>query len=186
MAVITNGVQLLDQFGNPLSTNNGIPISGLNPNGQNTSANSSPVVPASDWFGPVQIGDGTTPSQKMGVDTSGRAYHGVFTSALFTTAQVTQPSGNSGDIDVSKLHEISIDITITLITTNVQFFWERKGADGVYYPLWQTNVLTSLSSSPVSTSVGPGLAFNQSLGLTGRFRWVATGNTSFTPNIYGK
>src|SRR5205807_1448397 len=70
----------------------------------------------------------------IAVDSIGRQLVGVITSALFTTAQVTVGSNNSGDIDVSKLHEVSIDITMTLITTNIQFFWERKGADGNYYP----------------------------------------------------
>jgi len=120
-----------------------------------------------------------------GIVSGGRALVGLSTTALFTTAQTTVGSNNSGDIDVSKLREISIDITMTLITTNLQFFWERKGADGIYYPLWQTAVLTS-TTNPISTSVGPGLAYNQSLGTTGRFRWVATGNASFTPNLYGK
>jgi len=120
-----------------------------------------------------------------GIVSGGRALVGLSTTVLFTTAQTTVGSNNSGDIDVSKLREISIDITMTLITTNLQFFWERKGADGIYYPLWQTAVLTS-TTNPISTSVGPGLAYNQSLGTTGRFRWVATGNASFTPNIFGK
>lgn len=107
------------------------------------------------------------------------------TTPVFTTAQSAVGSGNSGDLDVSRMHEISIDITMTLITTNLQFFWERKGADGNYYPVWQTAVLTS-TTNPISTSIGPGLAYNQSLGLIGRLRWVATGNASFTPNVYGK
>ena len=120
-------------------------------------------------------------------DVSGRVLviSGASTVALYTTALVAGGSGNSGDIDVSKLREVSIDITTTLVTTNLQFFYERKGADNNYYPLWQSAVLTA-SANVISTSVGPGLAFNQSLGLTGRFRWVATGNASFTPNIYGK
>ncbi len=104
---------------------------------------------------------------------------------LFITAQSGVGSGNSGDLDVSKLHEISIDITTTAVTTNLQFFWERKGADGIYYPLWQSSVL-SAASNTISTSIGPGLAYTQSLGQTGRLRWVATGNASFTPNVYGK
>lgn len=144
----------------------------------------SSIPAGSNLIGGVNVVD-SAGTNKAAVDTSGRQLIGVSTSALFTTAQVTVGSNNSGDIDVSKLREISIDITMTLITTNLQFFWERKGADGNYYPLWQTAVLTSITN-PISTSVGPGCAYNQSLGTTGRFRWVATGNASFTPNVYGK
>lgn len=139
-------------------------VDNTNANGQAAMASSAPVVIASDQT-PVAVK--------------------VATTTLYTTALVAGATGNSGDLDVSKLHEISIDITTTLVTTNLQFFWERKGADGIYYPLWQTAVLT-ISANTLSTSIGSGLAYNQSLGLTGRFRWVATGNASFTPNIYGK
>lgn len=100
------------------------------------------------------------------VDASGRVLVGVSTATLYTSAQTNTGSGNSGDLDVSKLREISIDITTTLVTTNLQFFWERKGADGNYYPLWQSAVLTA-SANTLSTSIGPGLAYNQSLGPTG-------------------
>lgn len=105
--------------------------------------------------------------------------------ALYTAAQATVGSANSGPLDVSKLKELSIDITTTLVTTNLQFFWERLGADGNWYPIWQSALLTT-SANVLSTSIGAGLAYNQSLGVTGRLRWVATGNASFTPNIYGK
>src|SRR5882757_461093 len=155
-----------------------------------TNTNKIPTSPATEG-GHLAAIDTSTAASKTDLDTlagivSGRrALVGLSTTALFTTAQTTVGSNNSGDIDVSKLREISIDITMTLITTNLQFFWERKGADGIYYPLWQTAVLTS-TTNPISTSVGPGLAYNQSLGTTGRFRWVATGNASFTPNLYGK
>src|SRR5690348_5629649 len=81
--------------------------------------------------------------QAFGVDAAGRAITGVSSAALYTAAQANVGSGNSGDLDVSKLREISIDITTTLVTTNLQFFWERKGADGTYYPLWQSALLTA-------------------------------------------
>jgi hypothetical protein len=126
------------------------------------------------------------------LDSIGRVLIGLATSTLFTAAQTGVGSGNSGDLDVSKLREVSIDLTTTAQSgTNptIQFFWERKGADGVYYPLWQSSVFT-VASNTVSTSIGPGLAYNQSLGLTGRLRWVvggtATPTWTFSPNIYGK
>lgn len=112
--------------------------------------------------------------------------------ALFTTAQSAVGSGNSGDIDVSEFREISIDITTTAqagTNPTIQFFWERKGADGVYYKVWQTASLTAASNT-ISTSVGPGLAYNQSLGDKGRLEWVVGGTNTptwtFTPNVSGK
>lgn len=128
----------------------------------------------------------------IAVDSIGRQLIGVSTSALFTAAQTTVGSGNSGDLDVSKLREISIDITTTAqagTNPTIQFFWERKGADGVYYKLWQSSVLTAASNT-LSTSIGPGLAYTQSLGPTGRLEWVVGGSNTptytFTPNVYGK
>jgi hypothetical protein len=129
---------------------------------------------------------------ELALDSIGRVLVGLSTTTLFSSAQTGVGSGNSGDLDVSKLHEIAIDITTTAQSgTNptLQFFWERKGADGIYYPLWQSAVL-SVASNTVSTSIGPGLAYNQSLGGTGRLRWVVGGTASptwtFTPNVYGK
>lgn len=74
MAAVTNGVQILDQNGNPIATGPGVPVTvtNVNTNGQATKANSSPVVPASDWFGPVQLVDGTITTQKLAIDASGR------------------------------------------------------------------------------------------------------------------
>lgn len=109
----------------------------------------------------------------------------AFPTMLYSTPTVAGGSGNSGPFTTGDLKEIAIDITTTLVTTNLQFFYERLGADGIYYPLWQSALLTT-SANTLSTSIGAGLAYNQSLGMAGRFRWVATGNASFTPNIYGK
>lgn len=107
------------------------------------------------------------------------------TTALFTTAQVGVASGQSTDLQVASFHEVSIDINITVVGTSIQFFYERKGADGIYYPIWQSQLFTATGS--VSTSVGPGLAFNQSLGFIDRLRWVVVGAVAtFTPNIYAK
>src|SRR5581483_146664 len=126
------------------------------------------------------------------VDAAGRVLIGINTATLFTAAQNAVGSGNSGDLDVSKLREISIDITTTAqagTNPTIQVFWERKGADGNYYALWQSNSLTAASNG-LRTSIGPGLAYNQSLGPTGRLHWVvggtATPTWTFTPNVYGK
>jgi|SRR5579871_138710 len=127
-----------------------------------------------------------------GAISGSRMLIGVSTATLFTTTQTAQGGGNSGDLDVSKLREVSIDINTTAqagTNPTIQFFYERKGADGIYYVLWQSAVL-SAASNTLSTSVGAGMAYNQSLGPTGRLRWVVGGtaspNWTFTPNVYGK
>ena len=113
----------------------------------------------------------------------------VYTLASTVTSGATQ---NSSDLAVGYLSEISIDITTTAqagTAPTLQLFWERKGADGIYYVLWQTAVLT-LATNTISTSIGTGMAYNQSLGVTGRLRWAVGGSATptftFSANIYGK
>lgn len=151
-----------------ISTNTGrIPAQGA----AATSA-STPVNVASDQIVPVK-----------------RSTVAAYTLASTTTSGATQ---NSGDITVSSYTELGIDITTTAQSgTNptIQYFYERKGADNLYYPLWQSAVL-SAASNTLSTSVGAGMAYNQSLGLTGRLRWVvggtATPTFTMSINIYAK
>lgn len=132
-----------------------------------------------------QITSGQTPLAENGL--ANPLLLSVATSTLFSAPQAAVGSGSSGDLSVSALREVGIDITTTATSGGtIQFFWERKGLDGIYYPLWQSAVL-SAAANTLSTSVGPGLAFAQSLGLIGRLRWVISAGTwTFTPNVYGK
>src|SRR2546423_1159956 len=116
------------------------------------------------------------------------------TAALYSLASTvtTGSTQNSGDLDTSKYRDLSIDINTTAqagTTPPLQIFYERKGADGIYYVLWQSAVLTAATNT-LSTSIGAGLAYNQSLGATGRLRWVVGGSATptFTHrlNIQGK
>lgn len=128
------------------------------------------------------------------LDSTGRVLVGRSCVAAYTLASTTTSGStqNSGDITVGAYTEISIDINTTAQSgTNptLQLFWERKGADGIYYVLWQSAVLTAATNT-LSTSVGTGMAYNQSLGLTGRMRWVVGGTSTPTYtmsiNIYAK
>lgn len=110
--------------------------------------------------------------------------------SLASTATTT--SSNSGDLAVGPYTEISIDINTTAQTgTNptIQFFYKRKAADGLYYTLWQSAVLTAATNT-LSTSIGAGMAYNQSLGATGQLTWTiggtATPGFTFSANISGK
>jgi hypothetical protein len=127
-----------------------------------------------------------------GAIASNRAQVGRLTTAVYTLASGAQTAnGNSGDLTVGPYTEIAIDLNITAnsgTSQTLQFFWERKGADGVYYVIWQTNVITTTNQA-LSTSIGAGMAYNQSLGATGRLRWVITGTTpsyTFSANVQGK
>lgn len=113
----------------------------------------------------------------------------LYTLASTTTSGSTQ---NSGDLSVGVYAEVGIDINTTAqagTNPTLQLFWERKGADLIYYPLWQSAVLTSATNT-ISVSIGADMAYNQSLGLTGRLRWViggtATPTYTFSANIYAK
>jgi hypothetical protein len=113
---------------------------------------------------------------------------------LNQTSAAQTTSGTSADLAVGPYAEIAIDLTITADSgtgQTIQFFWDRKGADGNYYPLWQSNQLASTISTPyqISTSIGAGMAYNQSLGSTGRLRWVIAGTTpswTFSASVVGK
>jgi hypothetical protein len=99
-------------------------------------------------------------------------------------------SGNSADLAVGPYTEVAVDINITAVsgtTPTLQVFVDRKGIDGVYYPLWQSNSVTAIGQ--VSTAIGSGCTVAQSLGTVVRLRWVLTGTSpSFTlsASILGK
>jgi len=89
-------------------------------------------------------------------------------------------SSSSDDFDVSLCRVANVDISITANSgTNptVQFFFERKAADGTYHALWASAVITA-SSAKASTSIGPGAAIKESLGITDRIRWTIGGTSS--------
>jgi hypothetical protein len=128
------------------------------------------------------------------VDSTGRTLTGRSTVAVFTQASAATSGStqNSGDLTVGSYTEISIDINTTAqsgTSPTIQYFYERKGADGIYYVLWQSAVLTAAANT-ISTSIGAGMAYNQSLGVTGRLHWVVGGSATPTYtmsiNIYGK
>ena len=124
-----------------------------------------------------------------GVLATKRSTVAVYSLASTTTSGSTQ---NSGDLTVGAYTELSIDINTTAqagTSPTLQLFYERKGADNLYYVLWQSAVLTAAANT-LSTSIGAGMVYNQSLGLTGRLRWVVGGSATptwtFSANLQGK
>jgi hypothetical protein len=113
----------------------------------------------------------------------------VYSLPSTVTSGTTQ---NSGSLAVGPYTEISIDINTTAqagTNPTIQYFYERLAADGIYYVLWQSAVLTAATNT-LSTSIGAGMAYNQSLGVTGRLRWVVGGSATptftHTANLQGK
>lgn len=88
-----------------------------------------------------------------------------------TTAEVlTVPSAaiisttTSADLDVSKLTELALDVNLTAFAESdntYQLTVNRKGLDGVYYPIYTGSTITN-TIQPVSISLGH--PNNQSLG----------------------
>ena len=134
------------------------------------------------WSGDIGVViDQALPSGTNDVGTmhSVRTAIAVYTLTSTTTTGTTQ---NSGDIAVGPYSELSIDITTTAQTgtsPTVQYIYERKGADNLYYPLWTSQTFASATNT-ISTSIGAGMPYNQSLGLTGRLRWVVGGTATPT------
>ena len=103
----------------------------------------------------------------------------VYTQAPGT---ILAANGNSGSLNVGNYNEMAADANITAVsgsTPTLQLFIDREGADGVWYPIWQSSTLTS--TTQVSTSIGPGTNIAQFFGSTIRWRWVVGGGSpSFT------
>lgn len=120
---------------------------------------------------------------------------GCFARAAVTVA--TQASalqtanGNSADLAVGSFAELAIDINLTGnqgTSPTIQFFVERKGADGVYYAIYSGSVLSA--TGPQSISLGAGCATNQAFGAVARLRWIIGGTSTpgwtFSYSIIGK
>ena len=108
------------------------------------------------------------------------------------TSILITASNNSGPLSVGNFAELAVDINLTSnqgTSPTVQFFVDRLGVDGIYYPLWQSAV-QSTAPAQVSTSIGAGLAISQSSGGTVQFRWVIGGSSSpgytYSVSVQGK
>jgi hypothetical protein len=84
----------------------------------------------------------------------------------------------SNDISVDQFEQLAIDLSTATVTTNVQYVVQRKGADGVYYPIATSAVHTDQGKT-ISCSIGPGVAPGPSASGAGVVD-AATGNTNWT------
>lgn len=115
---------------------------------------------------------------------------GGATTALNQASGAQTVNGNTADLSVGQYTELTVDCNITAVAgTNptLQFFLDRKGADNIYYPIWQSIVV--VAPTQISTSVGAGMSIAQGFGSTVRLRWVIGGTTAsftFSSSILGK
>jgi hypothetical protein len=117
---------------------------------------------------------------------SGRSAATVLNQA--SAAQTT--NGNSADLAVGSYAELTVDVNITSVSgtsPTLQMFVDRKGADGVYYPIWQS--MTISAATAVSTTIGAGMSIAQGFGALVRLRWVIGGTSAsitFSGSLIGK
>jgi hypothetical protein len=115
----------------------------------------------------------------------------AITVATATVTGATASGSTGSDLQLGPFTELAIDISVTARTgtsPTLQFFLDRKGADGVSYNVWSSSPIT-VAAIQVSASIGAGLASPQSFGSLGIFRWVLGGtspNFTFSYSIIGK
>ena len=108
----------------------------------------------------------------------------MYPATLWSQQNAATTTGNSGDLAASACCELAVDLNVSAVSGSVQFVLERKGVDGVYYPVWTSASVTSPGIA--STTVGSGLETAKSFGHTIRLRWTVSGSASFSGGIYGK
>lgn len=99
-------------------------------------------------------------------------------------------TATAADLPTGTFSEIAVDVNLSALTGTAptfQVFVDRKGADGVYYQIFQGTSLTAAGTT--MTSIGMGAATNHSCGLFLRLRIVVGGttpNATFSASIVGK
>jgi hypothetical protein len=99
---------------------------------------------------------------------------------------------DSGPQDVTRATGIAVDVSVKTISAgNIPFFYERLGADGVWYTLWTSAALAvpgtqqMLLHPRVAPQSGPPVIVEQEPGATGRLRWAfsAPATSNFSASI---
>ena len=112
----------------------------------------------------------------------------IYNQAATNTQTAT---GGSGVLVVGSYVELSIDCKVTALSgtsPTVQFFVDRIDANGIPFPLWNSSTI-SVANTPVSQSIGAGLALNVAFGNSIQFRWTITGTLpiiTYSSSIIGK
>lgn len=141
---------------------------------------------------PIALRGTTSTTTDGNSNTSAGVCVGHFVAQVYLRASAAATTtGNSGDLTVDSFAELAVDANITAVSgtsPTIVFALDRKGADGIYYPIW-TSSTVSTSPTQVSNSIGSGFSTNQSFGNVVRFRWTIGGTSpswTFSVSILGK
>ncbi len=105
------------------------------------------------------------------------------------STQIADPNGlpeNTG-IAVGEYDILAIDLTVQALASGagITFFYDRQGADGVWYPIYNTQTFSAPGVS--STTLAGQNSASQEFGLKGRLRWTLTGaSATVSASIVGK
>jgi hypothetical protein len=95
---------------------------------------------------------------------------------LLTPSSAIGVSANSADLTVGRYLELAVDVDVSNLvgtTPSYQLIIERKGADGLWYPIYTGVAITAIGKQ--SVSLGVGASTNVSFGGTIRVREVIAG-----------
>lgn len=113
-------------------------------------------------------------------------------------AAAATDTGDSGAFDTSRVGKACLDVNVATITggttPSIQFFVDRQGGDGLWYPVAQTAVLTATGqvSIEICDSVADGSdAQHMIFADVARVRWVFAGavkatSIAFSGSLYGR
>lgn len=120
------------------------------------------------------------------------------TTLLNQASAMQTASGNTGDISVSNVTEIALDVNCTNkqgTSPTLQILVYRKDVLGNYIQIWDSgaqSVSSATSGAPVQIfrSIGPGCTTTEELGATIRVNWniggSATPGAQFGISLQGK
>jgi hypothetical protein len=88
------------------------------------------------------------------------------TPVTYNSTQTVNPV--NGDLPVSGFEELAIDVNVTAFSgnnANYKIIINRKGADGVYYPIYTSNQISS-NNQQISVSIGRGMSGTNGVGVS--------------------
>ena len=107
------------------------------------------------------------------------------TAALSVTSAAITTTATSADIPVGQFAELAVDVNISAVTGTSPSYTlsiNRKGVDGVYYPIYTGTAQTV--AGKVSVDLGVGASTNKAFGSTIQIVETISGTTpSFTRSI---
>lgn len=110
---------------------------------------------------------------------------------LLMASAVRTTGGTSAPFETDEITRIAVDVNVTAVSgtlsPSLRVFIDRQGADGLWYPIWSPEAITTVTT--LSATIGQGMTIGQSLAALCRFRWEITGTSpSFTlsASVIGK